>query len=191
LVGLNVFKKVIMNLFILNKTTYDVDVSPEALILKPFSKILARDRSINKKKAKAELAYIYFMCDFKSEYLSTMDEQVRSKDILEVLDGLPKDYKVDKIVKDACDYYIELNKTIASVALETQRGNIHKLLENIGQFLTSEDSNDVARATIISEKVPKLIASIDELEKMVKGQQESKKATHRGNQEKSMFEDNM
>ena len=47
-----------MNLFTLNKETYEVEISPELLLIKVFKKILTRDRSKSKQKAMAEFAYI-------------------------------------------------------------------------------------------------------------------------------------
>lgn len=47
-----------MELFLFNKETYEVEVAPEVTLMKPFKKIIARDRSQSKNKAKAELAYI-------------------------------------------------------------------------------------------------------------------------------------
>ena len=85
-------------------------------------------------------------------------------------------------------FYKEHSRTIATIALETQRNNIQLLIESVGKFMISTDSNDVNRATIISEKIPKLIASIDALEKIVRGQEESEDK-HRGTQDKAEFED--
>ena len=180
-----------MNLFLMNPTTFEVDINPEALLLKPFHKILARDRSINKKKAKAELAYIYFMCDFRSDYQSTVDLEQRSSDIIEVLDGLPQGYSPDKLVKDACDFYKERSKSIASVALENQRVNVNTLITRIGNFMNSDDVNTVEKASKLSEKIKPLIISIDDLEKIVKGQINSNTSSVRGNQEKALMEDDM
>lgn len=177
-----------MNLFILNKETYEVEISPEAMLIKVFKKILARDRSISKQKAKAELGYMWFMCDFKSDYMSTMDEDERSLDVVTSLEWLDNNYKPDKAVKDAMAFYREHSKTIVTIALESQRDNIQSLIKSIGKFMISDDSNDVNRATIMSEKLPKLLLSLDALEKMVKGEEEGDQK-HRGTQEKAEYED--
>lgn len=74
-----------MELFELNKTTYDVDINPNALLLKPFKVIYNRDRSKSKEKALKELAYVYFFTDIKSDYQYIVDEDLRSDEIVKDL----------------------------------------------------------------------------------------------------------
>lgn len=180
-----------MSFFTLNKETFELDISPETVLLTPFKKIILRDKSKNKNKAMGELAYVYYMVDYKSEFQSVLDEKQRSLDVISMIDSLSERWKPDKIIKDAIKFYRERNETIASLALEAQRDNIQKLINKIGDFIDSTDSNDVNRAVSMSEKLPKLIASIDDLEKVVKGQIEAKASTHRGSQEPGMYEDAM
>lgn len=177
-----------MNLFIFNPTTYEVDVNPEAALLTPFKKIIKRDKSNLKARAKAELAYIYFMQDFKSDFQSTVNEDIRSTEIISVLDGLPADWKPDKIIKDALVFYKERSMTIAAKALDRQRENIDKLIDKIGDFMDSDDANEVTKAANMSSKVNQFIKDIDALENIVKGQQESSER-HKGSQDKAMMED--
>ena len=178
-----------MNLFILNPVTFEVDISPEVTLLKFANKIIDRDKTKDKKKAKAELAFIYFMTDYKSDFQSILDENDRAKEIISVIEGLPDGWKEDKIVREARIFYKERSKTIASVALEYQRANIFTLLEKIGTFMESDDANEVQKAATMSAKVNSFIKDIDELEKIVKGQQEVSSNRHRGSQDKSMMED--
>lgn len=178
-----------MNLFLLNKSTYEVDINPEALLLKPFHKILARDRSQQKKKAKAELAYVWFMCDYKSDYQSYLDEEERSSSIVEVLEGLPKEYKPDKLVKEACEFYRERSKTVASSLLEDQKKGLLLLSSKVKEMLEGDEEVDVSKVATVYTKIPALIKALDEIEKVVKGQQELSSSTHRGSQDKAMYED--
>ena len=46
---------------------YKIIISEEALALKPFKQIWQRDRTVNKDKAIAELGFIYFFCDPRSD----------------------------------------------------------------------------------------------------------------------------
>lgn len=177
-----------MNLFIFNPTTYEVDINPEAVTLKPFNKIVKRDKTKLKVKAKAEFAYIYFMQDYKSDFQATIDPNIRSAEIIDVLEGLPEGWKPDKTINDALVFYKSRSETIASKALEKQRANIDKLIDKIGTFMGSDDANIVSKAAIMSKNVNQFIKDIDELEKVVKGQQETD-SRHKGSQEKSMMED--
>lgn len=47
---------------------YKLNISPEAFALLPFKKIWTRDKTSKKEKAIAELSYIYFMADPRSDY---------------------------------------------------------------------------------------------------------------------------
>lgn len=179
-----------MQLFLFNQSTFEVDVSPEITQIKPLNKLVTRDKSVLKLVAKAELAYIYFMADYKSDFQSIIDEDERSKEIITVLDNLPKGWKPDKAVQDAIIFYKERSKTIASVALEHQRKNVYTLITKIGDFINSDDIGEIQKATTISEKIKGLILSIDDLEKIVKGQQETE-SRHRGSQQKGMLEDEL
>ena len=62
---------------------YKLNISEEALLLKPFKEIWQRDKSKNKDKALQELGYIYFMSDPRSDYQYLVDEEERSKAIKE------------------------------------------------------------------------------------------------------------
>lgn len=177
-----------MNLFIFNPSTYEVDIAPEAALLKPFSVLIKRDKTKLKTKVKAELAYIYFMQDFKSDFQSTTDSKKRSLEIIPVLEGLPEGWRPDKLIKEALLFYKERSLTIASKALDRQRDNIDKLIDKVGKFMKSDDANEVVKAANLSSKVLPFIKDIDDLEKMVKGQQESS-SRHKGSQDKAMLED--
>ena len=47
---------------------YNITISEEALLLKPFKTLWDRDKSKDKYKAMQELGYIYFMEDPRSDY---------------------------------------------------------------------------------------------------------------------------
>ena len=47
---------------------YKLNISEEALLLKPFKEIWQRDKSKNKDKALQELGYVYFISDPRSDY---------------------------------------------------------------------------------------------------------------------------
>ena len=82
---------------------YKVVISEEAFALKVFRQIWNRDRSVNKDKAIMELGYIYFMVDPRSDYQYLVDEDERSKAIIEG-EGLPNGWKPDKAITEAMKF---------------------------------------------------------------------------------------
>ena len=62
---------------------YKVVIEPELLTLKPFKQIWTRDKTVNKDKALAEIAFIYFMTDPRSDYQYLVDDKERMEAIKE------------------------------------------------------------------------------------------------------------
>lgn len=60
---------------------YEIVISEEALMLKPFRVLWNRDKTSGKSKALQELSFIYFMYDPRSDYMFIIDEEVRFNDI--------------------------------------------------------------------------------------------------------------
>jgi hypothetical protein len=179
-----------MQLFLFNSSTFQIEISPLVTQLKPLNAIVLRDKGKIKTKAIAELSFIWFQCDNESDFQSILDDGDREKEIISVLENLPPGWKPDTTIRKAMAFYVERSKSIASEALKFQKENITKLIANVGKFMESEDSNDLSRATTISDKIPSLIESISKLEKIVKGQRETE-SRHRGSQEKGMMEDDI
>ena len=99
-----------MKLFELNRVTYDVEIAPEALMLIPIAKIVSRDKTRDKSTAKNELALIYHYCDVRSDYVGVSDD-VKLEQIIENL-NLPKNYKLDKDMKEAIEVYKKYSTTV-------------------------------------------------------------------------------
>lgn len=106
---------------------YNVVVAPEALMLEPFKKLYKRDRSKSKTKVMMEFAYIYFMCDPRSDFMYIIDEVDRSKEIIKA-QGMHSKWKPDKMVKEAMVFYSSFKST-ASIMIDNNRKLIAKLLE--------------------------------------------------------------
>ena len=91
---------------------FKVTISPEALALAPFKKIWNRDRSVNKDRAISEISYVYFISDPRSDYQYIVDEDERSKAIIEG-EGLPSNWKPDKMIIEAIKFYEGMKSTSA------------------------------------------------------------------------------
>lgn len=62
-------------LYKVDKKTHQVDIPPEVLQIPEFKAILESDKSETKEVANKEFAYIFYMTDYKSPYMSQPIEQ--------------------------------------------------------------------------------------------------------------------
>lgn len=173
---------------------YNLTISEEAFMLKPFKELWRRDKSKNKEKALQELAYIYFMQDSRSDYQVYIDKEERSTQV-KLGEGMPESWKPDKAVLDAMQFYSSF-KSESALLLEDIRVAITKLREFIKTIdLSATDDKgkpiytlNTYTATI--KQIPDLITSLDEAERTIaKENIQSDKV--RGSVEKAMFEDDL
>lgn len=171
---------------------YQVSISEEALLLKPFAKLWTRDRSYNKSIALAELGYVYFMCDPRSDYMAVIDEAERSRDII-AAEGLPEGWSPDDKVKEAMKFYLSFRTSSARI-LDTTR----KALDKIREYLADIDLHElddkgrpVYQVNTIASTIkiiPSLLKDLNEIERMVRSE-ESAVGRSKGTLEKSIFDD--
>ena len=171
---------------------YKLNISEEALLLKPFKEIWQRDKSKNKDKALQELGYIYFMLDPRSDYMYITDNEERSKAIIEG-EGLPNTWKVDSTLQEAMDYYKSFRPTSA-LLLEDTRIAVDKLREAL-RSINLTDVDDKGRPiytlnTIVAtiKQVPALVKDLDDAERAI-AKEIVQNDKIRGSAEKSMYED--
>ena len=136
-----------MNLF--NLVDNKVVVSPEALLIKDFSVL-----------SPTELAYVFYIQDYKSPYSSYAPE-TREETIKKDL-GL-KAIGVREEVMKACQKYSELQETPTMKLLKAARGGVDKFKKYFEDKGPS-DRNYGKNLEIIG----KLLESIDKLEERVK-----------------------
>lgn len=171
---------------------YKVVISEEAFALKVFRQIWNRDRSVNKDKAIMELGYIYFISDPRSDYQYIVDEEERSKAIIEG-EGLPSNWKPDKVVIEAINFYKSLKSTSA-LLLEDTRAVIDNVRKTLREF-SFDDMEDKDRVNAIKSvastiaTIPKLIKDLDEAERAVTSEMQNVTGKVRGQKEKSLLED--
>lgn len=173
---------------------YNLTISEEAYMLKPFRDIWKRDKSKGKDKALQELAYIYFMEDSRSDYQIYVDKEERSSQV-KLGEGIPESWKPDKLVTEAQEFYAGF-KSEAALLLEDIRVAITKLREFIKTIdLSAVDDKgkpiytlNTYTATI--KQIPELITSLDEAEKSIHKEAVTSDKV-RGSVEKAMFEDDL
>lgn len=170
---------------------YKIVISEEALLLKPFKQIWVRDKTKDKSKALQELAYIYFMCDPRSDYQYIIDPKERAKAVIEG-EGL-KDWKPDKQIKEAMQFY-ESFKSPSALLLEDTRVAVDK----VRTFLRDVDLNalddkgkpvyTINSITSTIKMIPQLVKDLADAEKAITTEMISS-GKMRGSGEKKLFED--
>ena len=173
---------------------YNLKISDEAFVLKPFRDIWKRDKTAGKDRAIQELGYIYMMEDTRSDYQVYIDREERSKQV-KLGEGLPESWRPDRLVATAQEFYASF-KSESALLLEDIRVAITKLREYIKTIdLSATDDKGKPIYTLNSytatiKQIPELITSLDEAErtiaKEVLGQDKV-----RGSIEKAMFEDDL
>ena len=168
---------------------YKLNISEEALLLKPFKEIWQRDKSKNKDKALQELGYIYFMSDPRSDYQYLVDEEERSKAIKEG-EGIDSKWKPDKLVLDAITFYKSFKPTSA-LLLEDTRAMIDGYRVKLRQITTDMSDLDIKEIKdlgAVIKQIPSLIKDLDEAEKALNSELKTS-GRMRGSGEKTLFED--
>lgn len=173
---------------------FKVTIAPEALALAPFKKLWNRDRSVSKDRAISEISYIYFMIDPRSDYQYLVDEEERSKAIIEG-EGLPNNWKPDKVVTEAMQFYSRFKPT-AALLLEDTRVAVEKLRKLL-RDINLQDTDDKGRPlytlntiTATIKQVPSLAKDLDEAERALSSEMRNE-GKMRGQGEKTIFEDNL
>lgn len=173
---------------------YKLTIEPEALTLAPFKKIWNRDRTANKDRAISEMGYIYFMMDPRSDYQYLVDEEERSKAIIEG-EGLSPSWKPDKVVQEAMEFYGKFKPTAALLLEDTRYAvdKLRKLLRDINLDEKDDKGKPVYTLNTITatiKQVPSLARDLDEAEKALASEMRSQ-GKMRGQGEKTIMEDSL
>ena len=168
---------------------YKVVIEPELLTLKPFKQIWTRDKTVNKDKALAEIAFIYFMADPRSDYQYLVDEKERMEAIKEG-EGLPPKWQPDRIVTEAMDFYMSF-KPISALLLEDTRFMVDKYRKRLkAQEFDDLEIKDLKEVGALIKQIPPLVKDLDEAEKALNSEMKSS-GKMRGSGEKTIFEDDL
>lgn len=171
---------------------YKLEISEEAMLLKPFKKIVNRDRSQKKETAMMELGFIYFMCDPRSDYQYLTDEEERAAAI-KLGEGFPEDWKPDKLIEEAMNFYKEF-KSDAILLLEDTKAVIFKLRTQLKELdLTATDDKGkplypLNQVTQTIRQLPELAKAVSDAERAI-NEELKNQSRMRGGQEKTVMED--
>lgn len=166
---------------------YKVVIEPAFLTLKPFKQIWTRDKSVNKDRALAEIAFIYFMADPRSDYQYLVDEDERMEAIKEG-EGLPPKWAPDKVVQEAMAFY-ESFKPTAALLLEDTRLMVNKYRKRLReQEFDDLEVKELKEVGALIKQIPSLVKDLDEAEKTLNSEMKNA-GKMRGSGEKTIFED--
>lgn len=138
-----------------NDETFSIEPTTEILTNKYFKKIWDKK---NKELALAELAFIYYMSDIRSQYFVIDDGKVRQATILndDIIPALPKKYVPSIDVLKAIQYYKDIqDKDDVIQVYKTARrtvGKIRLYLENLDFSATTKTG------TLLND--PKSVSSV-------------------------------
>ena len=168
---------------------YKVVIEPELLTLKPFKQIWTRDKTVNKDKALAEIAFIYFMTDPRSDYQYLVDDNERMEAIKEG-EGLPAKWQPDKIVTEAMNFYMSF-KPISALLLEDTRFMVDKYRKRLkAQEFDELEIKDLKEAGALIKQIPSLVRDLNEAERALNSEMRDS-GRMRGQGEKTIFEDDL
>jgi hypothetical protein len=170
-----------------------VSYSPQALLLAPFKKLWDRDKSKTKAVANAELAYVFYMEDVRSDFYDIMDEDDRKEEVLKFLPELKK-WEEDQAVKDARLFYAHHSESLAAKFLKDMMKMVDNLRSTISNLNFSERDNqgrllhDFGKMMDITAKAPGVLETLETLYKKIEDESQ-KENLMRGGRLKTAFED--
>ena len=174
---------------------WQLTVSEEAWGLSAFNKLLKRDKSKQKEVANAEMLFIYYYCDVKSDYM-VMDEETRLKELKHDIQGLPDNWEYDDDMKKAVETYAKFETITERLYRQTYKGAtaVGDYLENTAELLAERDVHgkpvtDIAKITTAMGRMPKLMTDLKSAYKEVVKEQEDTENKKKGAKNFNMFED--
>jgi hypothetical protein len=174
---------------------YEVVINPALFTFKPFKAIKDKYRGKEKYLATQEISYIWHFASWDSDYSDITDDKERSEKILSELfvkDG--HKIKVDEKTKEAIDFFLEHQDTMAIKLHRDAKAAINKLRDYFKKVdLLEVDANgksvhDVTKLTNAINAVSTLVNKMDELEEKIRNQQE-KAGRIKGKVDLGFFED--
>lgn len=181
---------IMLKLFKYNKDTYEIEVSPEAMMLSVFKRLKTKYKSDD--KFKQVLDFIYFYSDPRSDYAYITDDKTRAEEIKKAL-GLPDKWSYEeKEVQEAIDYYSSM-KPISAQLLEDTFKTVNKLrayMNDIDFKQLDDKGKPVYPPNMITstiKMIPSLVKDLHEAERAVTAEI-ADAIRARGNSEGSIFD---
>ena len=185
-----------MNLFQIGNNG-SLEIDPIAYALEPFKKLWDRDKTKLKEKAIADISFVYYTTDYKSDFFDTPEEH-REEEVMKYL-NIPKNWSADDKVREAQEFYKERQRTPALTLLEDSIAGISKLSTYLRDISFDDveinektgevkPKHDIKKYADTIKQVPAIVNALNELKETVRKEQEAEKGL-RGNRKKSMYMD--
>lgn len=176
---------------------WELTISEEAYGLLPFKKIIERDKSKDKGRALAEILFIWFWCDIKSDYL-IMDEESRFAELKKDVANLPKNFEIDELIQSAIDLYSKHETVIEKLHRQSLKSatDVGNYLENTKSLLSERDNSGkpvikIADITRGLKDVKTIMKELKLTEKEVIKEQETSEGRKQGSKTMNMYEDGL
>lgn len=184
-----------MNIFQFKKDSYEVEFTEEAIMLTPFKNVISRDKTKDKSLALKELTFLWFYADITSPYTAIIELSDRAEEIKKDID-LPNDWKIDKALNEAIEFYKVRSKTIIHSLYDSAMiaaAAINDVFKDAKNLINESDDKIAATQKVIMalEKVPKVMANLKEAEKELLRQIEDNEGKKVGSKSKNIFEDGL
>lgn len=177
---------------------WTLSISEEVWGLVPFKKILDRDKTKDKSVANAEMLFIWYWCDVKSNYI-LMPEEERLQELKKDISGLPKNWKKDKIIDDAIEFYKKRSESVLQKLYKNaiqSAIDVGNYLENTDALLKERDAkgspttkiSDITRGL---KDVKTIMKDLKAAEKEVIKEQEDNDGKTKGSRSFNTFEDGL
>lgn len=171
-----------------------LEIVPETLTIKEFREIWQRDKSKEKSQALDDLAWIYWMGDYQSPYLSLGTEE-RSKEVInDIL--VNKKYKPDTLVKEGLNRYDSAQETITMKNLKSVREAANRIRDFFNKpdilEITNNNGTPLYKPKDITNAIKEYVSvmnSIDDWEKKVRSEESISGEVIRGGGSAGDFED--
>ncbi len=170
-------------------SSYNVLWEPQVALLKPFAALLKRDKSKDKAKATKEMAFIFFYCDIRSDYMIHIDPKTREEAIKADL-GLPANWKLDKQMTAAIDFYKNMSRSVTANILEHSTYVANKVASKLKEAVDQDDLDVTELDKLLGglKKIPEVIRALKAAEKEVL-KEIAEAQDSLGSKEKALFED--
>jgi uncharacterized protein YeeX (DUF496 family) len=182
-------------------------IDPELKLIPEFKKIIERDKDRFKKQARAELHFVYLMCDHKSPYVKNTSESERIAKLAKEL-RFDNGWTPDADLVFAMERYRRLQRTATTDTLESIREGlmtsnkvINILRGQIDEAIKDVDSlaqnpaliealvDNLDRLIKLGVAVPKIVDTIASMEEKVKKEQSNQTVKLKGGGTKGNYEE--
>lgn len=172
---------------------YQIQLTEEAMMMKPIRDLWNSDKTKNKEKFMQQASVIYNMADPRATYSFILDEKERLAEII-LQEGLPKDFKIDDKLQKAIDCYKAHTVTASYKLVQRARiacDKLGKFIEELNPSAVDDKGKLLVQPntyTSTIKQIPELISALDKAEKALNSEIEEE-GRARGGNNKTVYED--